>query len=72
MKKILAFVLCAIMMMGVFMTPEVSKAATVDSRAGVISVSSGKLNVRSGSSTGSTVVASLGKGGYVTLISNIL
>ena len=37
--------------------------------AAVVNVSSGNLNVRSGASTGNQVVATLGKGSYVTLVS---
>lgn len=46
-----------------------AEAATLDSRAGVVAVSSGRLNVRSGAATSASVVASLNKGSYVTLIS---
>lgn len=45
-----------------------AQAATLDSRAGVIAVSSGRLNVRSGAATTASVVTSLTKGSYVTLI----
>jgi uncharacterized protein YgiM (DUF1202 family) len=43
--------------------------ATLASQAGIVSVSSGKLNVRKSASTGSTVLASLPKDSYITLIS---
>lgn len=46
-----------------------AQAANLDSTAGVIATSSGRLNVRSGKSTGSSIVGSLNKGSYVTLIS---
>lgn len=46
-----------------------TEAATADSRAGVVTTTSGKLNVRSSPSSGAAVVASLNKGSYVTLIS---
>ena len=46
-----------------------ANAANLDSKAGVISVSSGRLNVRAEASSGSGVVTSLNKGSYVTLIS---
>lgn len=45
------------------------QAASLDSKAGIVSVSSGSLNVRSSGSTGSAVISSLSKGSYVTLIS---
>lgn len=44
-------------------------AAELDSRAGIIAVSSGRLNVRSSAAATSSVVTSLTKGSYVTLIS---
>lgn len=44
-------------------------AATMESQAGIVSTASGRLYVRSSPSTGSTVLTSLGKGSYVTLIS---
>lgn len=46
-----------------------AKAATSSSTAGLVATSSGRLNVRSSASTSSSVVASLNKGSYVTLIS---
>lgn len=44
-------------------------AATLDSRAGVVSVSSGRLNVRASATTASPIVSGLNKGSYITLIS---
>ena len=44
-------------------------AATLSSKAGAVTTSSGALNVRSAASSGSSVVASLKKGNYITLIS---
>ena len=44
-------------------------AASQDSKAGAVTTSSGNLNVRSQPSSGASVVASLGKGSYVTLLS---
>lgn len=46
-----------------------ARAATLDSQAGVVAVSTTYLNVRSTASTSGTKVASLSKGSYVTLIS---
>ena len=46
-----------------------AEAADLSSRAAMVSVSSRRLNVRSGPSSGSAVVHSLPKGSYVTLIS---
>lgn len=55
--------------MGVLAAPVEARAATADSKAGIVSTSGGRLNIRSGASTGSSVVGSLNKGSYVTLIS---
>jgi len=46
-----------------------ASAAGMDSRAGAVTTFSGALNVRSQATTGAPVVATLGKGSYVTLIS---
>ena len=68
MKRILSFILAIILTCTVFLPIE-SQAATSSSKAGLVSVSSGKLNVRSSNSTASAVVTSLEKNSYVTLIS---
>ena len=59
--------LIVILLMGSLVTP--AQAAELDSKAGIVSVSSGRLNVRSGAATSASVVTSLTKGSYVTLIS---
>lgn len=46
-----------------------AEAATMSSKAGAVTTDSGKLNVRSSASSGASVVMSLNKGSYVTLIS---
>ena len=46
-----------------------ANAATLSSKAGAVTVSSGSLNVRSQASSGSSVVSRLKKGSYITLIS---
>lgn len=56
-------------MAGILMMPATADAANMDSKAGVVATSSGRLNVRSSASTGAGVVSSLSKGSYVTLIS---
>lgn len=68
MKKILSLIMSAIIMSAVLL-PINADAATASSRAGTVSVSSGRLNVRSSNSASSYVKASLDKGTYVTLIS---
>ena len=50
------------------MAPKVN-AATLSSKAGAVTTSSGKLNVRSSASASSAVVASVNKGSYITLLS---
>lgn len=46
-----------------------ANAANLDSKAGMVSVSSGRLHVRSDASAASGIITSLNKGSYVTLIS---
>ena len=69
MKRILSIILALIITLSIFAMPVKSYGATLTSQAGVVSVSSGKLNVRKSASTGSTVLASLAKDSYITLIS---
>lgn len=68
MKKVLSFIM-SVIMMGLLLLPLNVQAADASSKAGTVSVSSGSLNVRSRSSTSSSVVKSLSKGSYITLIS---
>lgn len=56
-------------MFGVFCQPVKASAATLSSKAGAVTTSSGKLNVRSQPSSGASVVAQINKGSYITLIS---
>lgn len=65
MRKTISLLLVVIILGSIL--PPVQAAS--DLSAGIVSVSSGTLNVRSSSSTGSSVVASLSKGSYITLIS---
>lgn len=69
MRKILSLFLTVIILAGILAVPVKSYAATSSSQAGVVSVSSGTLNVRKSASTSAAVEASLSKGSYVTLIS---
>ncbi len=69
MKKLISLLLTMIITMGILIIPINSYGATLTSQAGVVSVSSGKLNVRKTASTSSTVLATLSNGSYVTLIS---
>lgn len=66
MKKFVSLILStAIVCAGFSVSPN---AATMDSQAGRVSVSSGRLNVRSNGTLGAPVISSLNKGSYVTLI----
>ncbi len=65
--KPLYFIL--ILCMLISMMPVTALAATADSSAGIISVSYGSLNVRKSSTTSSSILTSLPKGSYVTLLS---
>lgn len=51
-----------------FAAPE-ADAATLSAKAGAVTTSSGSLNVRAQASSGASVVATLKKGSYITLIS---
>ena len=68
MKRILS-VLLSIIILAVFILPVKSYGATSTSQAGIVSVESGGLNVRRTASTGSTILSTLPKNSYVTLIS---
>lgn len=65
--KKLMFVVLSFMILCIL--PAKTEAADLGSKAGIVSVSNGWLNVRSGPSASSSKVSSLPKGSYVTLIS---
>lgn len=69
MRKFTSFILALILILGALAIPMSANAATTSSKAGTVSVTSGKLNVRSSASTSASVVSSLSKGSYVTLMS---
>ena len=69
MKKILSIILTFIITITLFSFQFKMNAATLTSQAGVVSLSSGRLNVRKSASTSSTVLTSLSNGSYITLIS---
>ena len=52
-----------------FIRPVTIEAADINSKAGIVSTASGRLNIRATPSTDGTVVGSLSSGSYVTLIS---
>lgn len=68
-RRILSVFLSAIALTSVLMGPLEAQAATTSSKAGIVSVTTGGLNVRTSASTSASRVASLSKGSYVTLIS---
>ena len=69
MKKAISLILSLVLVLPmVFISPK-TEASSTEKKAGVVSVSSGYLNVRSSASTSSGVVASLLGGDYITLIS---
>lgn len=69
MKKIISIFLITIILLSTFIMPIKVHSATNTSQAGVVSLSSGRLNVRSSASTGGAILTSLANGSYVTLIS---
>ena len=69
MKKILSIILTFIITVTLFSFPLKTSAVTLTSQAGVVSLSSGRLNVRERASTSSTVLTTLSNGSYITLIS---
>ena len=69
MKKQISFILTLFIMIGVFASPLKANAATMNSKVGKVSISSGTLNVRKSASTDSSVLTSLKQNSYITLIS---
>jgi uncharacterized protein YgiM (DUF1202 family) len=69
MKKIIS-ILLAFVTLSILIIPIKSSGATLTSQAGIVSVTSGRLNVRKIASTSSSVLASLSNGSYITLISS--
>ena len=69
MNRLVSFILTLIIALSILVIPINSYGATITSQAGVVSVSSGRLNVRKTASTNSNIVTSLSKGSFVTLIS---
>lgn len=65
-RKILSMFL---LMLCMFCIAPKAEAAELSSKAGAVTTSSGSLNVRSAASSAASVVATLKKGSYITLIS---
>ncbi len=68
-KKTVTLLLTLVISTGIFSTYSYVHAADANSKAGVVSVSYGKLNVRNEKSTTAPIVATLSKGSYITLVS---
>ncbi len=69
MKKSLSILLGLIITFAIFVMPISSYGATLTSQAAIVSVNSGKLNVRKSASTSGDIVTTLSNGTYITLIS---
>lgn len=70
MKKFISFLTVMTVMAIVLIAPIKTSAAELSSKVGVVSTQNTGLIVRSSPSTSGSVLASLPRGGYVTLISN--
>lgn len=68
-RRSIISILSLLLLISLLQIPIQAHAAALDSKAGVVAVSTTYLNVRSTASTSGTKVASLSKGSYVTLIS---
>ena len=66
-RRILILILICIMFAAVLILP--ARAAALDSKAGAVTTTGGRLNVRAQASSNAPVVATLSKGNYITLIS---
>ena len=69
MKKTVLVILLLILFSSVLIMPITSNAAAYDLKAGRVSISSGRLNVRKSNSKTSSIVKTLKKNSYITLIS---
>lgn len=70
MKRLVSIILAFIITLTILILPIKSYGATATSQAGIVSVTSGKLNVRKSASTSSSILKSLSNGSYITLISS--
>ena len=68
-RKILSILFLSALMLGALSLAPRAEAATLSSKTGAVTTSSGSLNVRSQASSSASVVATLKKGRYITLIS---
>lgn len=68
-KRILFLLLSIFIILGIILMPLEAQAAAAASRAGTVVTAGSSLNVRSGPSTGSSVVTKLPNGSFVSLLS---
>lgn len=68
-NKVIPFLVVLAMVVSFVAKPMSAEAAEIDSKAGKVTVSYGWLNVRSGASSGSSIITTLKKDTYVTLVS---
>lgn len=69
MKKTHSMILAGMIVLGILLMPITGRAADSNPLAGAVTTSGASLNVRSGASTGASVVTTLKKGSYITLVS---
>lgn len=69
MKKAIILLIALTLTLSVTFVPVGAKAAAYTPSVGTVTVSSGRLNVRSAASVGSSVLTSLNSGTYITLVS---
>lgn len=67
-RKSISFLLAVLLLAGVLITPLTVQAADKNSHVGAVTTGGGSLYVRSSPSTSGTILTSLKKGSYVTLI----
>lgn len=67
-RKVTSFVLSLVFIFSLVVMPIRASAANMDSHVGAVTTGGGNLYVRATPSTGGTILASLKKGSYVTLI----
>lgn len=68
MKRTVTFMLSMFLLVSL-LVPVQTQAATLTSKAGAVTTKVGALNVRASASTGATIVATVRKGSYITLLS---
>ena len=69
MNKFISILLTLIIILSLQLLPVKTYAATMTSQAGIVALSSGRLNVRNSASKNGDILTSLANGTYITLIS---